>query len=430
MNRFVALSALNRSITSALTMLALLLATLGCEPAPSAQPSSLAIASPDASADATGGPSEPSASPAPPSQPPDPTPQPFDPAPWRQIADLSRPRADHTATVLRDGRVLVAGGRGRGSTLATTELFDPATGTWSSAAQMRRARANHVAVRLPDGRVLVTGGFDWDTRPYATSLRSTEIYDPTADTWTRVAPAPGSADGDAILLSDGRVVILVGVARAGGAVSILTAFDPVSGSWGRVARLPERRGLPTVTRLSGRDFLITGGSLPIGEGPPTSERDAWRYDAATDTWITLPRMRDHGFGHSATRLSDGRVLIVGGRRPELFDPSTNSWLAAGETSDVDRDSHQAVTLLDGRVLVVGRSSCRSNNDNKLAEIFDPVAGTWRDAGRLPYESSRSTAVLLDGRVLVTGGTTSCPIDRRDDSGPYSDVFILDPADLP
>ena len=141
-------------------------------------------------------------------------------------------------------------------------------------------------------------------------------------------------------------------------------------------------------------------------------------------------MRQHGFGHSATRLSDGRVLIIGGRRPELFDPSTNAWLPATDNIDVDRNSHQAVTLVDGRVLAVGRGGCQSNNDNKLAEIYDPATNTGLPAGRLPYESSRSASVLLDGRVLVTGGTTSCPLDRRDDSGPYAGAFLLDPADLP
>jgi N-acetylneuraminic acid mutarotase len=393
-----------------------------CEnPVPSVNSSSVTVVTPS-----------PSSGTKPPIATPDPvapTPQPTQDTPWRQVGDLRRARVEHTATVLDDGRILVAGGRGEKRTRASVELFDPATGSWSVAARMYHARADHVAVRLDDGRVLVTGGFDFDTRPFATSLRSTEIYDPSSDTWTRVGAAPGTAYGGTVApMQDGRVLIHVAEHGDGRTVGLLAAFDPARGQWIRVARTPQYRARPTITELNDRSILQTGGSLPGFDGPPNPTRDAWRYDPPGAAWTKIPRMRNHGFGHTATLLADGRVLVVGELRHQLFDPVTESWVDTSLAA-VNRTDHRVVTLDDGRVLVVGRGGCRINNDNKLAEIYDPTHNEWRDAGRLPYEFGVSAAVLLDGRVLVTGGGTSCPIDRGGEGGPFSDAFILDVADI-
>jgi len=79
----------------------------------------------------------------------------FDPATgtWSPTGSMSIFRSQHTATLLSNGKVLVAGGNG-----ATAEVYDPATGTFSPSGSMTTTRANHTATLLPDGRVLVSGG--------------------------------------------------------------------------------------------------------------------------------------------------------------------------------------------------------------------------------------------------------------------------------
>ena len=107
----------------------------------------------------------------------------------------------HTATLLRDGRVLVAGGRylaGKTSWLsvASAELYDPATGTFSSTGPMVTAREDHTATLLTDGRVLIAGGDNGvldPTSAWHLALPSAELYDPKTGTFSPTGPMTKSS---------------------------------------------------------------------------------------------------------------------------------------------------------------------------------------------------------------------------------------------
>ena len=123
---------------------------------------------------------------------------------WELTDELEYARGQHSATLLRDGRVLVAGGVGEpvGSGGATSELYDPVSDTWSSGPPMRGERRGHVAALLKDGRVLVAGGDDG----VRGVVKSAEVYDPAANAWSATGsmtqgPFPDRA---AALLKDGR----------------------------------------------------------------------------------------------------------------------------------------------------------------------------------------------------------------------------------
>ena len=108
----------------------------------------------------------------------------YDPATgtWTVTGALGNARMGHTATLLANGKVLVAGGGG-GGYLASAELYDPAAGTWTATGALSTARDYHTATLLPNGKVLVAGGYN-STSPYY--LSSVELYD----------PADGDVDGD------------------------------------------------------------------------------------------------------------------------------------------------------------------------------------------------------------------------------------------
>src|SRR5947208_11115006 len=107
---------------------------------------------------------------------------------WTRGPDLLDGHVAHTATLLNDGRVLIAGGtRVDGVARASSELFDPRTNRWTRAADMMHARAAHAATLLADGTVLVTGGQTGLSLFDDQVLASAEIYHPASNSWTAVA---------------------------------------------------------------------------------------------------------------------------------------------------------------------------------------------------------------------------------------------------
>src|SRR5438445_7891106 len=116
-------------------------------------------------------------------------------------------RADATASVLQDGRVLIAGGQSSGSAVNTLEIFDPNSGNFSNAGTMSSPRQDHAAAVLSDGRVLIAGGSSDGTN----ALNTTDIYDPQAGS-VSAGPVMSTprARHTATTLLDGTVVVIGG----------------------------------------------------------------------------------------------------------------------------------------------------------------------------------------------------------------------------
>lgn len=143
-------------------------------------------------------------------------------------------RLGHSATLLRDGRVLVAGGSGSDGPLASAELCDPGSRTWTATGSMTEGRYNHSATLLPDGRVLVAGGGTSSSiHPGLDALASAELYDPSSGSWTLTAGMIEARYGHtAMLLRDGKVLVAGGDGGGDRLEPLASAelYDPGSGS--------------------------------------------------------------------------------------------------------------------------------------------------------------------------------------------------------
>ncbi len=254
---------------------------------------------------------------------------------WERTGSMATARLGLTLTTLRDGRVLATGGTsgGRGvQPLATAEIYDPATGTWTRTGPMTVPRFDHTATLLPDGRVLLAGGLGASGAPQA----STAIYDPAADAFLYAGRMREARSNHAAsLLPTGAVLVAGGRGGPDGTVTIAGAeiFGPDEEGWSSVAPLSRsREGASATTLVDGR-VLVAGGQT-VHRGVRTSLAAAEVFDPESATWRPAGNMQCPRSEHAAVRLPDGGVLVVAGdaafpgQAPvasncaELYRPST------------------------------------------------------------------------------------------------------------
>lgn len=277
----------------------------------------------------------------------------------KSAGQMVEPRSGHTATLLQDGKVLIAGGMRRNQDFyKSAEIYDPATGKFQPTGEMNERRVGQVAVLLRSGKVLIAGGFVGHG-----ATDSAELYDPTTGKFTLLA-----------------------------------------------AKMTARRGDPNANLLADGDVLITGGA---DHDTPGGVASAELFHAASSSFQAIAPMHFARISHTSTPLSDGRVLIAGGRgeqvnaSAEIYDPKTRQFTETGSLA-VARYKHTAARLADGRVLIAGGSDERDwHGQLNSAEIYDPHAGKFTltsslNDGRfkLPDEAVR----LDSGKILIAGGS--------------------------
>jgi hypothetical protein len=246
-------------------------------------------------------------------------------------------RSQHIATLLPNGKVLIAGGAQSASLsggdviLASAELYDPGTGTFRPAGDMTTGRTMHTSTLLADGRVLIAGGYGHGAEGPAggrTALASAELYDPSTGTFTATRDMIAARGGHtAILLLNGTVLI-VGGYGTGGYPDVAPAelYDPTSGTF-------------------------TAGGAYVGRG-------------------------GCDFCAPATLLPNGTVLFPGQYPAQIYDPISNAFSAGGM---MIRDHSTAALLLNGKVLFAGGEDI---GRSASAELYDTGTHTFapRDHG--------------------------------------------------
>jgi hypothetical protein len=336
---------------------------------------------------------------------------------------MAAARADHTSTLLEDGRVLVAGGMvENGVFLGSAELFDPRSGSFSSLPAMTAPRVGQSATLLRDGRVLIAGGSagrhtDESGRWAGNILKSTEFFDPHSSRFTP-GPDMGSARSgqEAVLLVSGKILIIGGWTPRDSALRDVELYDAARNRFEAGPALSAPRGSAASVRLKNGNVLICGGAAALHQILSSCEL----YDVAANAWhaagsLTVPRYK-----HDMILLDDGHVLVVGGSddrdwsnqydSAEIYDPASGKSAAiARMNSRRFKLPHTSVVLKNGDVLVAGGS--------EVPEIYSPGKQSFSPVGATypePIYYARATR-MNDGRVLITGGYNAGTRDR----GPVS-----------
>lgn len=320
---------------------------------------------------------------------------------------MTTPRVGARAVLLNDGRVLVTGGMAvdlkspHWAPLKTAELYDPHTGAFGRTADMNYGRLGHTATLLADGRVLVAGGGERD------GAKTAEIYDPASASFTSTGLMNRGHEGhQAVLLQGGKVLIAGGI--GGGSFNkSAEIYDPSSDSFVPTGDMIENCWVFSNEPLPNGQILFVGdwsrGAAKVGCGEI--------YDplSGTFTSIAVPASVCGSFGMALLR--DSSILLagtddtcniwhIGGRSAYLYLPSTQSFRLAAKMN-VARAEPAIVALANGRVFVAGGfwGATAPNSPGRLtanatAEIYDPTTNTFRSTGEMATPRGEGFAVRL------------------------------------
>jgi len=324
---------------------------------------------------------------------------------FSQTGNMLVPRANHTATLLLDGTVLMAGGLNIENIdgnefdfpISSAELFDATSGTFVPTGSMATARSGHHATLLANkalaktasyGKVLVTGG----------GGQTAELYNPASRLFTETGPLLVIRNGEtATLLNTGEVLVV------GGGTATAELYNPTSGRFtATTSSMAAARTAHTATLLHDGRVLVAGGGTATAElYNPTSGRFT----------ATIGSMAEVRSGATATLLQDGTVLIAGpDATGERFYPNTGEFAPVGPLRYKNYES-TANLLGNGTVLFAGGyvSGRRVSGPTSLAQLYSPASQSFAETGSLNTARYRhSGTVLADGRVLIAGGAQCFP----------------------
>jgi Kelch motif len=266
------------------------------------------------------------------------------------------PRFDHTATLLPNGKVLIAAGLARNGVIEpTAELYDPHTGKFVSVGKMQSPRGwGSTATLLRNGKVLLTGGGRFSGCDVSCNLATAELFDPSSNTFTAVNNM---------------------TTRRAGAIAVL---------------------------LQNGDVLIVGGDDPSGAEHVAS---AELYHPSTGTFSATGSMHSEG-ASVLVPLPNGKVFAINDSGGELYDPSTGRFTVAGKVA-IAREKFGTALLPDGRLLIAGGQIGGAwGQRTATTELYDPTSGAFTPGPQMSFQRfklKKAVVPLGNGKFLIAGG---------------------------
>ena len=328
--------------------------------------------------------------------------------------------------------------------IAIAQTYDFETGLWlledpaSELLEQLQERwiIDHSSVKLSDGRIL-RYRLQIDEL-WTEFVNEIDVFDPSLNSWTPLPKPPTQRIGpDMVLLDDGRVLVVGGQDIVPSSlqdvilpfVGTTEIFNPETSEWQQAATMEQPLFRQAAVLLSDGRVLVVGGVL-LSDGTESARAEI--YDPATDTWTTAEDMSIERGRPNAILLADGRVLVTGHQRSDfrattgkvdIYDPDTGTWTVADELSQPS-DGHSLTLLPDGKLLAAGGENpvVRSSSFYSTTEIFDPSTNSWSPGPELSEPRIHHSATLLpDGRVLLVGG-----IGQEDERYPLTSMEFVTP----
>ena len=346
---------------------------------------------------------------------------PFNVEGYCESGSMNTARHNHILLLLPNGKVLITGGvvnaDGTGA-LASAELYDPLAHTFTNVGPMNVARADHTVTLLPNGKALVAGGFN-----DAGVVSSAELFDPSNNTFTLLTAPMTSlrAEHTATLLTNGKVLIAGGNTNTN-SVATAEIFDPAAGTFTATSH-----AMTTVRQIHHADLLPNGKVLISGgfDNNNNPLASAEIYDPVVDTFTATGSMTTARGNHASALLYNGEVLVAGGLAPgdgaavptataELYDPVTGLFTTTGSMS-IPRGHYAPTILDDGTIFIQGGASLPAGTN---ADIYNPATGTFRTTANFTAaQAGMRDSILPDGTVLLASGVNSQTV-----AVPNSEVF--------
>jgi hypothetical protein len=332
-------------------------------------------------------------------------------------------RSGATTTLLQDGTILIAGGEDSGGPVNTAEIYNPADSSFTPTTAfappgttMNVARSQHTATLLSNGQVLIVGGATGLGTPTPVTNRL-ELYDPSSHTFILVSQelATARTGHTATLLPNGSAVLIaggfdgtnpVGTAQVYQNATLSTSFNMIT-----------PRNQASAILLPSGNVLITGGftpAFPTGTGDNTAE--LYNPFGPSNAFTAAGGLMTSGhIGHTMTVLNptSGTVLIAGGENgssnclqtAEIFSSSAGNTFTSTGSMNLGRCLHSATTLSNGKILMFGGFTIFGHGGASVNDLYDPTAGTFSSDALVQTPRAQMGAVRLsDGTVFIVGGT--------------------------
>lgn len=317
-------------------------------------------------------------------------------ASWTTLASMSTPRRDLQTEVI-GGKIYAMGGENfnnnNNKALSSTEVYDPSADTWTTLASMSTPRLAFQTESI-NGKIYAIGG-----RNDSSVLSSAEVYDPTTDTWTTLAPMSTARQNLQAEVIDGKIYVMGGVSNSG-FLSSTEVYDPSTNTWTTLAPMSDARNQFQTKVIDGKIYAIGGRN---GSNQYLSSVEV--YDPSTNTWMTLAPMSTERVCF-CTAVINGRIYAVGGisnssvglSSAEVYDPSTNVWTTLAPMS-APRFYFQTEAI-SGKIYAIGGNG--NPNVFTSAEVYNPSTNAWTTLALMSTAKCYFSTEVIDGKIYAMG----------------------------